>query len=44
MEVFAEKIFSIIYIVVLLIAAFGLMIVVGRISNYLIRKILGIGG
>lgn len=44
MEPFIEKIFSVAYIAIFLIVAFGLMVAVGKITNYLIRKILGIGG
>ncbi|MCX8031133.1 MAG: hypothetical protein N3A59_06105 [Thermodesulfovibrionales bacterium] len=44
MEAVVEKILSIAYIAIFLIAIFGLMVVVSRVSNYLIRKILGIGG
>lgn len=44
MELFVEKIFSVAYIAIFIVVAFGLMMVIGKISNYLIRKILGIGG
>ena len=44
MEFFIDRMFSIIYIAVFLIGAFALMMAVGRITNYFIRKIFGIGG
>jgi len=44
MEIVITRIISIVYIAVALTAAFALVIAVGRISNFLIRKILGIGG
>jgi hypothetical protein len=44
MEIVITKIISIITIAIVLVAAFALAIAVGRISNFLIRKLLGIGG
>jgi hypothetical protein len=44
MEIVVTKVLSIVFIAIVLVAAFALAIVVGRISNFLIRKLLGIGG
>ncbi len=44
MENIVSSIISIGFIAVAIVAAFALVIVVGRASNFLIRKILGIGG
>lgn len=44
MEIVISKVISIVYIAVIIAAALALMITVGRASNFLIRKILGIGG
>lgn len=44
MEIVISRVISIVYIAAALTAAFALVLVVGRASNFLIRKILGIGG